>query len=340
MSGRSFSDYSDTFRSSRKRYSSDASEREKATKDYRESIKTARETVNEKKTREKRETDGLYDKKLVRLGFTRPAEGVKRVHILLVDNSGSNRVIAAFLRESTGYLAAVMNIIDPQSQIAIDFFSDHCDGERIEQIVDFVTPDKKGDKILYSTCRHIYPAYGGDEAEAIECVLWNVCDVDFGEVEEKHLYLVTDVVGHGMGMHSDDGCPFQRDWRRSLERVKETFASFEVVGCGDSPKIGELQKKFLEPDRMAYDFIDLSAIREHTHRLGIVGNAFLFLVARHRGQQNSEIFLSTLYEKWVTDPVFGANTDISAREGICRFVKYLEISDEEKEKMLGRIIVD
>ncbi|HAM88429.1 MAG: hypothetical protein US83_C0004G0044 [Candidatus Falkowbacteria bacterium GW2011_GWC2_38_22] len=339
MSGNTYESYSSSFRSSSKRHSSDEGTRKKADDDYAERIRNARATTGEKKAREERKTEELYDENLVKLGFTHPAKGIRRVHIILIDNSGSNKAIAANLREGSGYLSAVLNVIDPESQFAFNYFSDHCDGIRISQVVDFISPDKTGDKILFSTVKNIFPADGGDAAEAIECVLWDVCNIDFGDVTEKHLYLVSDVVAHGMGMDSDNGCPNQRNWRDSVKKVMETFTTFEVVGCGDLPKVGELQKQFLSPDKVAFDFIDLSGIREHRHRLGIVANAILFLVARHRGLQAVELFLSSLYEKWLSDPVFGENTDINARAAIKRFAKYLDISEEEKDRMMDKIFV-
>lgn len=298
-------------------------------------LEEARRTAEEKKERKKREK--VYDKKYVRLGITKPKEGVERVHIVLVDNSGSNRLIARHLRNSSGHLVSALRSIDPQSQIAFCYFSDHCDGDGIRQEVDYISPDEEGDKILNSTVTHIRDVSGGDEAEAIECMLNEMCKLDFGKAKTKHLYLVTDVVGHGMGLRSDDGCPFQRDWRDSLARVREVFDSFEVVGCSDNPHTGKLQQQFVAPKRLAYDLIDLSQIREHEHRLAITGNTLLFLIARRMGTQTAEMFLGFLYEKWNSDPVFGANTDLRAKEAIRRFAKYLETPAEETEKMLAKI---
>jgi hypothetical protein len=44
-----------------------------------------------------------------------------------------------------------------------------------------------------------------------------------------------------------------------------------------------------------------------------------------------------LYEKWLAEPIFGAQTDMSARQAIARFVKYLELSNTEKQALLDRI---
>lgn len=301
----------------------------------RRRLEEARRTAADKIERVKRES--VYDKKSVHLGITKPKKGVERVHIVLIDNSGSNRVIAHHLRESSGHLISALRSIDPQSQIAFCYFSDHCDGDDIRQEVDYLSPDEKGDKTLHSTVRHIRDASGGDEPEAIECVLNDMCALDFGDAKTKHLYLVTDVVGHGMGLRGDDGCPFQQNWQRSVERVRETFDSFEVIGCSDDPHVGKLQAKFVTSERLAYDLVDLSQIREREHRLAITGNVLLFLIARRRGMQTVEMFLSFLYEKWNDDPVFGANTDLRAKEAIRRLSKYLEAPDEETEKMLTRI---
>ncbi len=288
--------------------------------------------------REVRDEREVYDKSLVKLKVTAPDEKAERVHVVLIDNSGSNRAIAEHLKRSSGYLLAVLKAIDPGSRICFIYFSDHCDGPRILQPVDYVAPDEKGDKILHSSISHIAAADGGDAPEAIECALWEACDLPFGHVQDRRLYLVTDVVAHGMGLRGDDGCPRHRDWRKSLERVHETYRSLEVVGCGAERDCAELQKKFiLDVKRLPYDLIDLSSIQTHEHRCGITGNALLFLIARHQGNQTVEAFLMTLYEKWLKEPIFGANTDMNAREAIRRFGKYVEASPEAVAQMIDKV---
>jgi hypothetical protein len=339
MSGNSRESYKSSFTETTKGFTAEDPEvRRKAEKARAERLREARFTTDVPKEKPMRDTSGLFDEKLVKLVITRPARGVKKVHIILVDNSGSNRKIADHLKNSSGYLTGALGLIDPQSQVAFIYFSDHCDGSRIMQEVDFISPDQTGDKILYSTLQRVYPADGGDAPEAIECALWKACQIDFGDAVEKHLYLVTDVVGHGMGLEPDHGCPEQRSWQRSVEKVGETFNSFTIVGCSDDKKVAQLQHQFLAPDRVAFDLIDLSAIPEHRHRLAISGNALLFLVARHASIQAVEMFLAFLYEKWLTDPIFGANTDLRAQEAIRRFGKYLELPDEEIEKMMKKIL--
>lgn len=338
-SGGSFKSYSGSYKRTKKLVSDDDVERDRAVSKRKDRIASSRATMGEKKESTTRETKGLYNSELVRSKITKPKERTERIHIVLIDNSGSNRVIAEYLKKSSGYFLGVLNNIDPESQIAFNYFSDHTDGDRLMQEIDFISPDEEGDKILYSTLQHTLPANGYDEAEAIECVLWDICGKHFGDVKEKHLYLVTDVVAHGMGLISDSGCPLQRDWKKSVEEVYETFDSFVVVGCGDDPRVGDLQKQFIKPERLAFDLIDLSAIPEQAHRTGISGNAILFLIARHTGFQGVEMFLSFLYEKWLKDPVFGANTDMRAKEAIRRFGKYIEAPEEEIEKMMKKILV-
>ncbi len=267
-SGRSHEGYTASLDESRALFSADAGERDKAVLHRRSRIETARVTVTEEKTGLQRDTGEVYDPKLVKGNITSPAAGVKRVYVFLIDNSGSNRGIARHLKDSSGYLTAVLNTLDPESQVALIYFSDHCDADRLMQEVDFVHPNEKGDKIIHSTTAHIHDANGGDSPEAIECALWRACDIEFGDANERHLILVTDVVAHGMGLEPDDGCPLQRDWRESVERVAETFSSFKVVGCGNDHKVGKLQEKFLSPDRVAFDLIDLSNIRDEYLRQG------------------------------------------------------------------------
>jgi len=304
-------------------------------------IEEARRNVANKAAgpRKKREEKVVYDESMVRLAITEPKEGVDVVHVVVVDNSGSNHVIAKHFKKSSGYLIAGLRSIDPKSQIAYIYASDHCDGENIRQDVDYVSPDEEGDKILHSTISHISGADGGDAAEAFECVLHEVCDLKFGDATNKHLYLITDVVGHHMGMRSDDGCPLQRDWRDSLDRVKKHFTTFQVIGTAERRDVAKLQEKFIQnKERLRYDLLDLSEIRDWEHRAKISGNALLFLMARNKGFQTVEMFLSFLYEKWIRDPVFGEETDLMAQEAIRRFGKYIDDPDADVEALMKKVL--
>lgn len=291
-------------------------------------------------TRERRDTRSLYDHGLVRNRITRPDPGAHKATILLIDNSGSNRVVAERLRESSGYMLATMGtIVGKQAQVATIYGSDHGDGSGYRQDVDFVYPTEAGDRILFSTTHDVRGASGGDEAEAFECLLWDACDIDFGHLkkEDRHLILATDVVGHGMGMHSDDGCA-RRDWRQSVKRVYDTFGTFQVIGTGESETMGRLQAKFLNPGRVPFDLLDFCTIREPRHRLGIIPNAALFLMARNEGIQTAKVFLQFLYEKWLSDPIFGQDTDLRARDAIRRFFKFIEGMTPEMEQEWERAI--
>lgn len=337
MSGRSYDSYSDKLYS----YSSpdyETSRTERITR-TRKDISTKSDFELKKKTEEvKRVTVDIYDKDFVRSSITTPKPGTKRIHIVIIDNSGSNRVIATHFRESSGYFTSVLNSIDPTSQIAFMYYSDHCDGKHINQEIDYVSPDETGDKIIHSTARNIIPVSGGDSPEAFECALHDVCQKDFGNAEFKHLYLVTDEVAHGMGEEGDDGCPLQRNWRDSVELVYKTFDTFEIVGCGN-PRISKLQAQFLKPDRVGYDFIDLAKIPEEEHRKAISGNSLLFLIARKTGFQTVELFLSFLYEKWLEEPIFGRKSDERAKEMIERFGKYIEADDQKVMEILQKVLV-
>lgn len=340
MSGRNYKDYSERVGTYRELSSNNASERRVAEEARKLRIDHAKADINSGRVKAPpppRETKDLYDPLLARGAITRPAAGVKRVHIVIVDNSGSNRRIAEHLKRSSGYLLATLGMLDHAAQIAFMYVSDHCDGRNLRQDADYVHPTAEGDKILHSSIAQVMPAGGGDAPEAFECALWDACDLDFGDAQDRHLYLVTDVVGHGMGMTADEGCPLGRDWRESLRRVRETYRTFEVIGCGESKRDAQLQRQFLTPERVGYDLLDLTDVPTHEHRCGITGNALLFLIARRRGLQTVEAFLMTLYEKWLTEPIFGANTDLGAREAITRFAKFIEIDDAGRKAMLRKI---
>jgi len=326
MSGKTFEDYGESLRSYQAYSSPDAHERERAYTERTERVTASKSSIGEKSHHERveRVKDDLYDSKLVKTTISKPGDDVNRVHIVLIDNSGSNRIIANHLRTSSGYLMSVLNTIDPTSQIAFMYCSDHTDGDNFMQNIDYLSPNKDGDKALYSTLKHVSDASGGDEAEAWECALMEACSIKFGKATKKHLYLVTDVVGHGMGMSNDDGCPKQIKWKDAVEKVYGTYDTFEVVGCGDDSSIFELQKQFVKPERVAFDLINLSNIPESRHRAGITGNALLFLIARKTSQQGLEMFLSFLYEKWLDDPVFGAGTEGRAKTMIKHLASYLE----------------
>ncbi len=305
-----------------------------------ESVRAARENVKTAPPpggtrRETRDTVDLYDHALVRARITRPHPEAQAITILDIDNSGSNREVAQAVRGSSGFILATMGLmLGPRHQLAIRYVSDHCDGLGIRQDVDFVFPNEEGDRVVYSTTRQVRNVSGGDEAEAFECTLHDACDIDFGHVlkPDRHLILATDVVGHGMGMRSDNGCPAGRDWQHSVDRVYETFGSFEVIGTGETRGMAELQRKFLRSERVPYDLLDFSSIAETRHRLGIIPAAAIFLMCRADGPQTAKRFLQFLYHKWLSDPVFGQDTDLRAREAIRRFFKFIEGMDRQMEQ--------
>lgn len=343
MSNSSFKDYDARYGGSARGLSSDdEAERRRAENERKRRLEARRVEIDEGRTAKPvaRDTRQVYDRSAIKKKITAPPASAKRLHIVLIDNSGSNKEIAAHLRNTSGYLLSILSVIDPESAIAWDYFSDHGDGPGLMQEIDYVTPDEAGDKIMHSTLRHVTPAGGGDFPEAIECALWSACEIDFGSVpkDQRFLYLVTDSVAHGMGMSGDNQCPDQRSWESSVERVGETFGRFTLVGCTDDKKVAKLQAKFLDPARLEYDLIDLSAIKSLEHRMAITGNALLFLIARQRGLQTVGMFLMTLYEKWLSEPIFGQETDLNAREGVRRFLKYIEADKAEIAKLEDRII--
>jgi hypothetical protein len=318
-------------------------ERDSLREEREKRIKTARESVSEKSTKPRSQVNHQekYDSSLVQKKICQPAAGVKRVYIILIDNSGSNEFIASHFRKSSEYLQVNLNLIDPSAQFVFVYFSDHCDGDRYWQPVNFIFPDDNGEKILISTLNKIVGADGGDAAEAHECALYDACQINFGDAIERHLIMVSDVVGHYMGMDSDTGCCHQQDWKEAVNLVDKTFTSFEFIGCGNRPSVGELQKQFINlchPELLYQNFINLSYIQESVHRLGIVLNTFLFLVARRRGIQSLEGFLARLYEKWLNDPIFGDQTDSRAKEAIIRFAQFIPGQSSEIIDIMSRVL--
>jgi len=292
---------------------------------------------------EVRSTVGLYDRRMVRNRITRPDSSAREITVWIVDNSGSNRVVADRIRLISGQMLATMGIIlGKDVQLAIIYGSDHSDGSGYRQDVDFLNPDAKGDRVLYSTTHDVFGASGGDDAEAFECLLRDASAIDFGHVskEKRHLILVTDVVGHGMGMHDDHGCVHRVDYRRSIEDVYRTYGTFQVIGTGTTERIGNLQRQFLHADRVDMDFLNMRFIRDMEHRLGMISNAMLFLMARNQGTQVAKTFLSFLYEKWLSNPVFGQDTDLRARDAIKQFFQFIEgmtpdLQQEWEEEIFG-----
>lgn len=324
--------------------SSDESERLRRERAAR--ITDARETVTEKAStpRPTANHTSKIDSSKVRKTITSPKPGVEEVYAIPIDNSGSNRQIADHFKKSAAYLRVNLNLINPNAQFVFAYFSDHTDGDRYFQAIDFVSPDDEGELTLISTLHKIYDASGDDAPEAHECVLNQLCDINFGDAKKRHLIMVSDVVGHGMGMekdYRDNGCPYQQDWHQSLKRVNDTYTTFEFIGCGNNQEVSALQKNFISlyhPELVNLNFIDLSDIQEHVDRMGIVLNTFLFLVARNSGLQSLEAFLARLYEKWLSEPIFGSHTDSRAKEAITRFCKFINISDDEVISMLTRIL--
>lgn len=304
-----------------------------------------------------RDLDAVRDPSMVRLTITRPSPAAKRAVVVLVDNSGSNREIAAHIRNSSGHFAAMARLADAQSETAFIYFSDHCDGEREKQFIDFVPANDKGDRQLFSTLERIVPARGGDEPEAIECALHEAAEIDFAHIprEGRTLILVSDVVPHGMeGLEEygvrDDGCPNQRSWRRSMEEVRATYGEFVFIGSGSSQMWRNLQLKLFEtapgvsdPEDVAVNFIDFSSIKSQAHRNGLVGNAITFVLARRAGRQPVLAFLSALYEKWLANPIFGRDSDNKARDRITHMARlYLRkmMTPEEIDLMLREVFAD
>ncbi len=278
---------------------------------------------------------------LARNTITVPPKAAAQIHIVLIDNSGSNRAIADALKSSAGYLHAVCGQIAGDASVAMIFFSDHCDGELLFQEADYTMPGKDGVNILRASIDRIHGASGGDEPEAIECALLKACELDFGHVAKgkRHLYLVSDQVAHGMGYGGgDSGCPDQKDWRRALKKVDETYNAFQVVASGSDREIFNLQKQFVAKDRLQFDIVDLATGRlTHEERCRLVTNALLLLVARNRGLQTVTTFLMILVEKWLAEPQYGSETLPRARRQIEDFCQYLEIDEPKKADLLQKI---
>lgn len=341
MSGNNYSN--DRVYTGRSYAETSGEERIRAASERSKRLDRAREDVTKKATAPRPVADHSHkiDSSKVRDKITRPAAGIKRVYIIDVDNSGSNEMIASHFRKSSEYFRVNVKLIDPEAQFAFVYFSDHMDRERYWQAVDYFSPDEEGEKILLSTINQIEGADGDDLAEAHECVLLENSKFDFGSATERHLIMVSDVAGHGMGMDSDKGCKFQQDWEESVKAVYDKYSTFEFIGCGGNRSVGEIQKQFiklLHPELVAQNFIDLSNIRESADRLGIVLNTVLFLVARNRGIQSLEAFLGRLYEKWLNEPIFGDKTDSRAKEAIVRFMEFVPGQQDEKIEMITRIL--
>lgn len=272
--------------------------------------------------------------------ITTPPKEAAELHIVLVDNSGSNKAIAESLKRGAGYLHGVCSQIAGDATIAMVFFSDHCDGFRLFQEADYTTPDKEGESVLRASIDQIEVASGGDAAEAIECVLLKASELDFGHIAKtkRFLYLVSDEVAHGMGNSDDHGCPLQKDWRKSLKKVHETYGSFQVVASGSDRDTFDLQKQFIEKSRLQFDLLDLATGQlTHDERCRLVTNALLLFIARNRGPQAVTTFLMLLVEKWLAEPQYGSDTLPRARRQINDFCQYLDLSADKKKDLLEKV---
>lgn len=281
------------------------------------------------------------DSSLARNKITTPPKAAAEVHIVLIDNSGSNRAIADALKRSAGYLHAVCGQIAGDATVAMVFFSDHCDGEFLFQEADYTTPGKNGEDVLRASIDKIHGASGGDEPEAIECALFKASELDFGHVAKakRFLYLVSDQVAHNMGYPGEDkGCPDQKDWRMALKQVHETYGSFQVVASGQLRNVFNLQKQFIAKERLQFDLMDLATgSLTHEERCRLVTNALLLFVARNRGMQAVTTFLMLLVEKWLAEPQYGSETLPRARRQISDFCQYLDLGEDGKKDLLEKI---
>lgn len=272
--------------------------------------------------------------------FTRPDPGAKAIWIIGVDNSGSNKIIAKHMKESSGYICGYLSMIAPQDQVAFVFFSDHCDGEHgLFQEVDFLYSDEKGDAIMCATLDRVSPAGGGDIPEAIECLFKKMAELDLPKSIQKNFVLITDAIAHGMGWSGDEGCPDQVSWSSQLQNLKTKFDNFFVIACGDDEKMEAKQRKFMQDDKNEdFNFISLINIKDSNQRKKITPTALLFLIARAQGLQNCELFLSALYEKWMVNvSEFGKDAPVKAREAILRFGNYLDMTEEAKTKFFKEV---
>jgi hypothetical protein len=281
------------------------------------------------------------NRSLARNTITVPAAEAKEVHVILVDNSGSNKQIAESLRRASGYIHANASVIAGDASIAFQFFSDHCDGSRLIQEADYVMPGTEGEEILRASIANIYNARGGDEPEAIECALYRAAvDYRFDERiprDHRFLYLVTDQVAHNMSTDRDDGCPLQRDWKKSLKQAHETYGSFQFIASGSDPAIFQLQRQFIAPDRQQFDLMDLATGQlTHEERCRLIPNALLFLMARNRGKQAVQLFTLTVVEKWLAEPQYGSDTLRRAKKQIQDFCMYLDWDRADVEDLLQR----
>ncbi len=283
-----------------------------------------------------RQVEQLIDNRYIRLTITQPQPGTVRVYVILIDNSGSNRVIAQHLRKAAGFMIAYLRGIDPLAEYLIIYTSDHGDGPRMFQPIDYFKPDEEGDKILTSSSTKIYDANGFDAPEAFECAMKLATELNFANATERHLFLITDEIGHGMGhWEHDDGCPDQVSWKESLRRVHEVFQSFALISCTGYKQMIELQKQFIEPERRPYDLVDLTQTDDRL-RKHMVGTVLMFLIARGCGKQAVASFLGALYDKWMEEPIFGsAEHNIKeAQKAITHLSNMLEYQQGEIDDML------
>lgn len=345
MSGNSFGSYKESFGHSRDYSSEDEDRRlraeEERSRRLRDDADRAAREAPRTVAKKAEPTRQHVDHRMAKNEITSPPASAKRLFIVLVDNSGSNREIAQALKRASGYIHAVAGTLSADVTIAFQFFSDHGDHERMIQEVDYTSPGERGSQALLASIDRVATASGQDEPEAIECALHKAAQYDFGSIpkERRHLILVTDQVAHGMGYpDGDDGCPDQRNWRVELRHVHEVYGTFQMVASGDIPQVFELQKQFIDGARLRADMLSMVSAGltdEERHRL--VPNTVLFFMARNLGIQTVETFLMTLVEKWMAEPQYGANTLQKARDRIWELCQYLEVDAERRQKIYDRV---
>jgi len=165
-------------------------EREKRLEEHRRAIASGE--AEKRLQQQKREAaEHRIDRSKARNIITAPSPKAERLHLVLVDNSGSNRRIAQHLKRSAKYLLTNLEALDPDSQMAMMFFSDHCDGDKLRQDCDWVTPDEEGDQILLASIDCIKNANGGDEPEAIECILDMASKLNFSSVPSARRFVMS-----------------------------------------------------------------------------------------------------------------------------------------------------
>ena len=266
-----------------------------------------------------------------------PEDG-KRGHLVLVcDSSREWQAIDRF-KEAAGRLLMSLMLSDSDAQFAFGLYTPSGDNPVCLQRLGWFPASSAGLAALVGSSTSVVRMPEPRERRtALDLAIADAIDA-FGADRATHVCFVTDAVPLA------DGSVLRRLRTEgltdsdALNRLRERCASIEVIGYSADSAIADQQEGFIaDADLRRLGFIDLSPVSSIDQRLLIAELSVSFLAARRAGTAHVEQFLLLTYDSLREHALFSGGSDLDARDAIRRFTKYLDITDDERARLLIRI---